>query len=56
MHSAWLKTFVSYIEDDSSPYKALTDRVGGAGGRAQKVCVPLRRCTPPGHEGDNGSD
>ena len=37
-------------------YKALTGTVGGAGGRAQMVCVPLRRCTPPGREGGNGWD
>lgn len=37
-------------------YKALTGTVDGAEGRAQRVCVPLRRCTPPGREGGNGWD
>ena len=35
--------------------RELTDRKDGAGGRAQKACVPQRRCTPPGHGGGNGS-
>lgn len=42
------------ISIDISIDIALTDRAGGAGGRGQKVCVPLRRCTLPGHEGRNG--
>lgn len=36
--------------------KKLTDKEGEAVGRAQKVCVPRRKCTPQGHEGGNGWD
>lgn len=34
----------------------LTGTVDGAEGRARMVCVPLRRYTPPSHEGGNGWD
>lgn len=35
-------------------YKELTDREDEGEGRPQRVCVPQRRCTPPGREGGNG--